>query len=194
MREMRKHANAEARATASDDVETSHLPAQKEQNTPVGLRYESTTAMIQCVCGDVFFESGSVVAVDRKQQRWHEKHQRCTKKPRAPRKMFWMSFCDGERPKGRQFLGACLIEVTAEEAEAAHLDLMLRFPFAQPDAEWIAAAAANAHRLGCNPGGEVATWEMPVGHPYLARYQFGVLMDRATIERIDAEIAAAEGR
>ena len=107
-------------------------------------------------------------------------------------KTFWLSFCDVTRPKGQQFLGACLIEVTAEEALAAALDLLLRFPMAQPDAEWIGAASTKAWRLGCNPGGEMASAEIPPANPMLAHYERGVLMDRATIERIDAEIAQGE--
>jgi hypothetical protein len=99
--------------------------------------------------------------------------------------MFWLSFCDADRPKGQQFLGACVIEVTAAEADAAALDVLLRFPFAQPEAEWLAAAVTKAHQLGCNPGGQVASREVPYNHPNLARYRYGILMDRATIEGID---------
>lgn len=32
---------------------------------------------------------------------------------------FWLSFCDGDRPKGQQFLGACVVDVTDEEAESS---------------------------------------------------------------------------
>ena len=52
-------------------------------------------------------------------------------------------------------------------------------------AEWLAAATRKAHRLGCNPGGEVASMEIEPDHPMLTHYQFGVLMDRATLERLD---------
>ncbi len=108
------------------------------------------------------------------------------------RKVFWLSFCDGKRPKGQQFLGACVIEVTAEEAFEAAIEVALRFPLAQEGAEWIAAATKKAWALGCNPGGEIATAEMPPDHPNLSRYQFGVLMDRATIEGIDRAVEASE--
>jgi hypothetical protein len=104
------------------------------------------------------------------------------------RKVFWLSFCDSERPKGQQFLGACIVEVTAADAEEAFYRLALDFPLAQPGAEWIAAACGKAHALKCNPGGEMASMELPADHPNLERYQFGVLMDRDTIERLDAEI------
>lgn len=108
----------------------------------------------------------------------------------SEQKVFWLSFCDAHRPTGQQFLGACLIRVDAQEAADAEVELKQRFPHTQPGAgsEWLAAAIKNAHRLGCNPGGEVASCEIPVDHPNLARYEFGVLMDRATVERIDKEI------
>jgi hypothetical protein len=154
------------------------------------LTASRTTAMIMCRCGDMFRASGSHASVQRKQQAWEAQHTKCAEKKRAGRKVFWLSFCDAARPKGQQFLGACLVDVTAAEADAAAVDVLRRFPFAEPDAEWIAAAVKKAHRLGCNPGGEVATKEMPPDHPNLARYQFGVLMDRPTVTRIDREIAA----
>ena len=103
-------------------------------------------------------------------------------------KTFWLSFCDNELPKGQQLLGACIIDVTEADAEMAVMEVAQRFPLAQPDAEWIAAALRKAHELGCNPGGEVATLEIPIDHPMLALYPRGVLMDRATIERIDASV------
>lgn len=142
-------------------------------------------SMTQCVCGDVFEAEGYPDEIRAAQAIWDAEHKHCKLKQREGRKVFWMSFCDSERPKGQQFLGACIIEVTAEEADEAAIDVMLRFPFAEPDAEWIAAAVKKAHRLGCNPGGQIAAMEMPEDHPNLSRYTFGVLMDRATIEAID---------
>lgn len=103
-------------------------------------------------------------------------------------KVFWMSFCDAERPKGSQFLGACVIAVTQEEADDALIEVALKFPNAQDGAEWIAAATKKAWACGCNPGGQVLTMELPPDHPTLLKYQFGVLMDKATIERIDNEL------
>ena len=103
---------------------------------------------------------------------------------------FWLSFCDTARPTGQRFLGACVVEVVAVEADEAASEVSLRFPFAQPDAEWVAAALKKAHRLGCNPGGEVSFHEIPADHSILAHYPVGVLMDRATLERIDKQIEA----
>ena len=64
-------------------------------------------------------------------------------------------------------------------------EMRLKFPLAEPGAEWIAAASRKAHALGCNPGGEMASAEIPIDAPQLAHYTFGVLMSRADIERID---------
>lgn len=147
--------------------------------------------MTACWCGSVFEAAGAMSNVNQRYRDWTAAHQDCKEQPRTGRKVFWLSFCDSERPKGQQFLGACLIDVTAAEADDAAIDVLLRFPLAQPDAEWLAAAIKKSHALGCNPGGEVASAEF-TECPHLSRYRCGVLMDRATIERIDAEIAAAE--
>lgn len=161
---------------------------------PLSLTYGHTSTMVMCRCGDVFQASGDHTEVWRKLEVWNAEHKHCIEKKREGVKTFWMSFCDNGRPKGQQFLGACLIDVTAEEADEAAIDVLLRFPFAQPDAEWIAAATTKAHLLGCNPGGEIATREIPHDHPMLTHYERGVLMSKATIERIDAEIEQANGK
>lgn len=54
----------------------------------------------------------------------------------------YMSFCDPNRPKGTQFLGACVVEVPA-----------------CPDYEFI--APMEARMQGCNPGGEVMMVAIP---------------------------------
>jgi hypothetical protein len=151
-----------------------------------------SSVMTMCVCGESFRASGDPSDVRTRERAWNAEHGTCVASKREGSKVFWLSFCDGTRPKGEQFLGVCLIEVSAAEADDAAVDVMLRFPLAQPGSEWLAAATRKAHQLGCNPGGEVACQEMPVGHPNLSRYQFGVLMDRATCERIDREIELAE--
>lgn len=143
------------------------------------------SSAILCLCGDQFQASGSVASVRRRERAWTKKHEHCTAQKREGTKVFWLSFCDGKRPKGSQFLGACLISVTASEADDAAIDVLLRFPLAQPDSEWIAAATTKAHLLGCNPGGQIAFMEIDPEHPYLARYPFNVLMDRATIESLE---------
>lgn len=44
---------------------------------------------------------------------------------------WWLSFCDGDRPAGSQFLGACLVKASG-----------------------FFGATMVARSLGCNPGGE----------------------------------------
>jgi hypothetical protein len=51
---------------------------------------------------------------------------------------WWLSFCHGDRPKGDQFVGACIVE-----------------------GQDIAAAVGEAWRLGCNPGGQVLAVQLP---------------------------------
>lgn len=107
-------------------------------------------------------------------------------------KTFWLSFCDSDRPKGQQFLGACVLDVADSEAESMLSDLTARFPNHQPGAEWIAAALKKAWALGCNPGGEVATSDVTAADPKaLAHYERGQLYSRAEIDAIDAEIESA---
>ena len=49
-----------------------------------------------------------------------------------PEGWYWLSFSDTDRPKGQQFLGACVVR-----------------------ARGIATAVREAHVQGCNPGGQV---------------------------------------
>lgn len=56
------------------------------------------------------------------------------------RHWFWLSFCDTDKPEGERFLGGCLVQ-GADFGDAVH----------------------EAHRLGINPGGEVAGWEIEDG-------------------------------
>lgn len=81
---------------------------------------------------------------------------------------FWLSFADGTRPKGQQFLGACMVEVK-------------RFP---DHRDSLKAALRKAHVLGINPGGEVQSVELPDVAPIHESW-FDVLLDRPTIEKHD---------
>ena len=107
-------------------------------------------------------------------------------------KIYWLSFCDGDKPKGEQFLGACLVEVSQEEADLAAVCVAIEFPYAEPGSEWIGAASRKAHQMGCNPGGEMASIELPADHPNLRYFAKHVLMSREAIERIDEQIEADE--
>lgn len=53
--------------------------------------------------------------------------------PRAPRQTWWLSFADGDLPKGKQFLGVVVV----------------------PDCVNMADALSQVHQAGINPGGEV---------------------------------------
>ena len=78
-------------------------------------------------------------------------------------KTFWMSFADGDKPKGQQNLGICIIDVTEAEAaeERAWLESSaFKHTYNKELGPWIGAAARKAHRLGCNPGGEVASFDL----------------------------------
>jgi hypothetical protein len=69
--------------------------------------------------------------------------------------LWWLSFCDPDKPEGSTFLGVCIVP--------AH-DMI--------------TAVAKARRLGCNPGGEV------LGHPLEDEVDpkyIGTLMSRAEL-------------
>ena len=99
-------------------------------------------------------------------------------------KTFWLSFSDPDRPKGEQFLGVCLVDVTQADADAARRDLARRHPQAQDGAEWLAAAITKAHRLHCNPGGEVLSFEVPRDHSMAAKYPRNRLLSKQALEAI----------
>lgn len=72
-----------------------------------------------------------------------------------PPTLWWMSFCDPEKPKGQQFLGVCIVE-----------------------APGFMHAHQKAWALGINPGGEIqATQVESVPVEYLDR-----LLSRAELE------------
>lgn len=73
---------------------------------------------------------------------------------------WWVSFCDGTKPEGQQFLGVAIIDVTEDEAfEGRVAATLMRIVHGRPPAEadvgWMTAAIGSAHLTGCNPGGEV---------------------------------------
>lgn len=53
-------------------------------------------------------------------------------------KLFWLSFCDVTRPEGQRFVGVSVVE----------------------GKDFLDACKA-AHRLGCNPGGEISGGALP---------------------------------
>ena len=78
----------------------------------------------------------------------------------ATTRRFWLSFADDSKPRGQQFLGVCVVEVTFEEAASLLPRIDREFPNHQEGAEWISAAVDKAWRLKCNPGGEVASLDI----------------------------------
>lgn len=106
---------------------------------------------------------------------------------------FWLSFCDGKRPAGEQFLGACLVDVTQAEASQALIEIAFSFPDALHGSEWVAAATRKAHREGCNPGGEIASADVTDGPPeMLSLYPRNRLMSKAELEAIAPVMAMDE--
>lgn len=75
---------------------------------------------------------------------------------------YWLSFCDPDKPEGTQFLGASIIEA----------------------ADFV-TAITKSHLLGCNPGGEVVTWEFePDKCPIPIAAIENKLMTKDDIERL----------
>ncbi len=95
---------------------------------------------------------------------------------------FWLSFADSNRPKGQQFLGVAIVEVTDDDATAAQSGLPRS---AQPDAEWIAAAAAKAWEMGCNPGGQVAAVDITDTPPTTPDPPLYRLLSKAELRRLN---------
>lgn len=73
---------------------------------------------------------------------------------------FWLSFVDENKPPGERWLGACVVDVRASQAEFAKLFLL---PQSLPGSEWIKAAVMRAWAVNANPGGSVASQELPPG-------------------------------
>lgn len=77
---------------------------------------------------------------------------------------WWLSFCDGDKPEGSQFLGCAIVRGGN-----------------------IGEAAFEAHRLSCNPGGEVAGMPFP-DHVIMPEGATNRLLTRAEAEAIDDEL------
>lgn len=77
---------------------------------------------------------------------------------------FWLSFADPNAPKGSQFLGALIVE-----------------------GESFLDAVQNAHKLGCNPGGEaIGAAFFPETAQVIPPAWKGRLLSKADAERFDA--------
>lgn len=76
---------------------------------------------------------------------------------------WWLSFCDPKRPRGTQFLGACLVEADS-----------------MPEA----LSASWSHK--CNPGGEVLAYEVPAQYQHnIQRFELNTLLSEQQIKIAD---------
>jgi hypothetical protein len=111
---------------------------------------------------------------------------------------WWLSFCDSARPKGSQFLGVAVVDVTEDDAyhggrvgdaiRAAHGLGALE----DDETVWLAGAVHKSHQTGCNPGGAVASFridQQPLFATVGPKYPRHQLLSKAELEAIDAEIA-----
>lgn len=88
-----------------------------------------------------------------------------------PNCVVWLSFCDGDRPAGDQFLGACIVRIHATD---------------EPRHDTREAIQA-AWRLGCNPGGEcrlIGGWDFP-DTSIIPEEWIGRLLTREKCEEFD---------
>ena len=84
--------------------------------------------------------------------------------------LYWLSFADGDRPKGEQFLGACTVRA----------------------ADFIESVMA-AHLLGINPGGCVEGFACDPGIEVPDKY-VERLLTRAECEAMDRELLGRADR
>ena len=71
------------------------------------------------------------------------------------RNLYYLSFCDPDKPRGEQFLGACIVPASD-----------------------IVTAVRVAHLLGCNPGGEVLGQPCGDGEKLVKDHHIGRLMQK----------------
>lgn len=94
-------------------------------------------------------------------------------------KTFWLSFVDDTDT----FLGVALVDVTQEMADDSKFMIDLMFPNHADGAEWSEAATREAHRAGCNPGGQVMTVECPSECPYPRK----TLLSKADLQALGSD-------
>jgi hypothetical protein len=79
---------------------------------------------------------------------------------------WWLSFCDGAKPTGTQFLGVVIVDVDAADvgrSEGVLTALRARHglpPLTDARDQHMAAAIWKTHRLEINPGGEVLAFRI----------------------------------
>lgn len=90
--------------------------------------------------------------------------------------MFWLSFCDTDKPEGTQFLGVAIVEVLPPFTPR-------RSPLHAKD-NAFACALERSHAIGVNPGGEVGSMEIPAAHEERMRPHLDRLITRAELEEL----------
>lgn len=81
--------------------------------------------------------------------------------------LHWLSFCDPDRAKGQQFLGVAIVE-----------------------ARDFRAAVQIAHRIGCNPGGEVLGYPLADDGPLVPMAFRDRLLSKGEVEALEASVEA----
>lgn len=78
-------------------------------------------------------------------------------------RIYWCSFVDPDLPEGQRNLGVCIVDITEQDAQLAK-DFLERSRFRETynkaEGPWVAAVSQKAHRMSCNPGGEMASWRI----------------------------------
>jgi hypothetical protein len=85
---------------------------------------------------------------------------------------WWLSFCDGNKPAGSQFLGVAVVQIA--------------------DGGMI-GAVRRAHQLGINPGGEVMGFEVRAGIDPPVELREKLVADKAVIQELSDQWADALG-
>lgn len=105
-------------------------------------------------------------------------------------KLFWLSFCDTNKPSGEQFLGVCLVEPNEIDMMFAMTKALEINPDCTEPAWWLAAACTKAHEMKCNPGGQVMGVMVPEDLEYRAKkYPRNKLLSKKELEDLDEMVS-----
>lgn len=112
---------------------------------------------------------------------------------------YWLSFCDADRPEGEQFLGVAVVEVDNIDRHDARVEDYVRErrgptgPPPDDEALWLTAAMAKAWETGCNPGGQMLSFDMTSlrDTEELKRTPRHVLLSRADLDALGHEPLSA---
>lgn len=157
---------------------------------PFKLTHTHSSFMSVCQCGAVFSGSGDSYEAGQRAAREHQCPGPATQPTATEPQTWWHSFCDSDRPKGQQFLGALVMDVTADEINAIREEVDFKqmvnmVPLSHDlDVYGMAASIAKAHRLGVNPGGEVQSGRID-GAPEAALYPRAQLLSQSDVEALE---------